>query len=243
MLTKDTAICIRTTDYSETSQVVTLFARAAGKIDAIAKGSKRGKSAFGGPLELFSSGGMVFSDSGKDRLATLTEFVPQADMSGLTSNQFSLNCAYLAIELVNSLTQSFDPHPELFDGLSDFLRNIQDAQKDSDRLILLILFQLTLLKEVGLQPVLQSCVNCKSKFSVHWSSCHFSSSANGVVCMDCEGNYPDKLKLSKEAANALSNFRLLFESGDKIGFEIEKILLKHFTETIGRPLKMAKYIV
>ncbi|MBM4027044.1 MAG: DNA repair protein RecO, partial [Planctomycetes bacterium] len=41
MLTKDQAICLRTVDYSETSQVVTLFARQAGKVRAIAKGSKR----------------------------------------------------------------------------------------------------------------------------------------------------------------------------------------------------------
>ena len=41
MLTKDRAICVRVADYSETSQVVTLFARLSGKVRAIAKGSKR----------------------------------------------------------------------------------------------------------------------------------------------------------------------------------------------------------
>ncbi|MHC4433863.1 MAG: DNA repair protein RecO, partial [Planctomycetota bacterium] len=48
MLTKDMAICIRAVDYSETSQIVTLFARDTGKIGAIAKGSKRPKSKFDG---------------------------------------------------------------------------------------------------------------------------------------------------------------------------------------------------
>ena len=72
MLTKDTAICVRTTDFSETSQILTLFTRAAGKISAIAKGSKRPKSAFDGPVEVFSYGRIVFSDSTKEKLATLT---------------------------------------------------------------------------------------------------------------------------------------------------------------------------
>ena len=53
MLTKDTAICIRTVDYSETSQIVTFFTRAKGKLTAIAKGSKRPKSAFDGTVEIF----------------------------------------------------------------------------------------------------------------------------------------------------------------------------------------------
>ena len=94
MLIKDTAICIRAVDYSETSQIVTFFARAAGKISAIAKGSKRPKSAFDGPIEIFSYGKIVFSDSNKEKLATLTEFESAcggAGFTGLSNNLFTLN--------------------------------------------------------------------------------------------------------------------------------------------------------
>ena len=68
MLTKDTAICIRAIDYSETSQILTFFTRDTGKIGAIAKGSKRPKSSFGGPFEIFSYGKIVFAESNKDKL-------------------------------------------------------------------------------------------------------------------------------------------------------------------------------
>ncbi len=74
MITKDTAICIRAIDYSETSQILTFFTRDTGKIGAIAKGSKRPKSSFGGPFEIFSYGKIVFAESNKDKLSTLTEF-------------------------------------------------------------------------------------------------------------------------------------------------------------------------
>jgi DNA repair protein RecO (recombination protein O) len=74
VLTKDTAICIRAIDYSETSQILTFFTRDTGKIGAIAKGSKRPKSSFGGPFEIFSYGRIVFAESNKDKLSTLTEF-------------------------------------------------------------------------------------------------------------------------------------------------------------------------
>ena len=93
MLTKDRAICLRVVDYSETSQVVTLFGRLLGKIRAIAKGSKRPKSAFEGPIEPLSFGDIMFSGFSKDTLATLTEFHPQPVRGELRRNLAALQCA------------------------------------------------------------------------------------------------------------------------------------------------------
>ena len=56
MQIKDKAICLRAVNYSETSQVVTLFTRDHGKIAAMAKGSRRAKSSFDGAIEVFSFG-------------------------------------------------------------------------------------------------------------------------------------------------------------------------------------------
>ena len=46
MLKKDKGICIRTTDYSESSQILTFFTAQNGKLSVIAKGAKRPKSSF-----------------------------------------------------------------------------------------------------------------------------------------------------------------------------------------------------
>ena len=240
MLTKDAAICIRALDYSETSQIVTFFTRASGKISAIAKGSKRPKSAFDGPIEIFSHGKIVFSDSNKEKLATLTEFEQQSGLDSLRTNLFTLNCSLFAAELVSNLTDEYDPHPQLFDS---FLQFLQNANKQRDALVSLILFQLSLLKEVGLQPILNACVNCKNSFSADWAQVYFSSSANGLICRDCEASFTDKIKLTKNAANALSNLKLIGDANEKTLNEIEKILISHFTEILGRPPKMAKYIL
>jgi len=100
MLTKDMAICIRAVDYSETSQIVTLFTRDTGKIGAIAKGSKRPKSTFDGPIEILSHGQILFADSYKDKLATLTEFEQEPTLLNLRKNLFAMYCCYFAAELV-----------------------------------------------------------------------------------------------------------------------------------------------
>jgi DNA repair protein RecO (recombination protein O) len=170
MLTKDAAICIGAVDYSETSQILTLFTRQTGKISAIAKGSKRPKSAFGGPVEILAFGEIVFSHHSDRKLATLTEFDQQPVFTpGHKNDLFALNCSYFAAELVNRLTDEYDPHPELFDFFLEYLQNARQERDtlhtSQDTLKLLILFQLTLLKEVGLRPVLNACVNCKTKYA------------------------------------------------------------------------------
>jgi len=248
MLTKDQAICIRTVDYSETSQIVTFFARACGKIGAIAKGSKRPKSSFDGPIEMLSQGRIVFSASNKDKLATLTEFECGAGTAGpvlLRKNLLNLNCCLLAAEILNSLTDEHDPHPKLFDSFGEFLQNAGNAEGKCEMLALLILFQLALLKDVGLGPILDHCVNCKATSDIRHptSQLYFSSSANGLICKNCESAFQDKFKLTKNAAAALTNLKLLAEADENTLNQIEKLLVYHFTELTGRQPKMAKHVL
>ncbi|MBN1804612.1 MAG: DNA repair protein RecO [Sedimentisphaerales bacterium] len=248
MLIKDTAICIRATDYSETSQIVTFFTKDTGKVSAIAKGSKRPKSAFGGPFEIFSCGKIVFADSNKEKLATLTEFEPvgaDTDFSNLSANLFKLNCCLFGAELTNKLTHDYDPHPQLFDNFLNFLRDVGESGDNFQMLTLLILFQLSLLGETGLQPVFNHCVNCKIKFQSQnmGHEIYFSSSVNGLICRDCETAFPDKIRLSPKAANCLSNLKLLSNAREKTLKEIEKLLTFHLTEILGHKPKMAKYVL
>ncbi len=162
MLTKDFAICIQASDFSETSQVLTFFGRQSGKIRCIAKGSKRQKSTFDGPVEIFACGNIVFTSS-EDKLATLTELQQQKPFSALAKNLPALNSAMFAVELLNKFTKDYDPHPRLFDAFLQFLQNINEIPDTRyASLSFLILFQLSLLKEIGLQPVLDKCVNCKT---------------------------------------------------------------------------------
>jgi len=258
MLTKDLAICIRAIDYSETSQIVTFFAKTTGKIDAIAKGSKRPKSPFDGPIEVLSHGNIVFVDSASEKLATLTEFEQKPTFINLHNNLFIMYACLFAAELLNGLTHEHDPHPGLFDSFLEYLHNSgrqhSTNNEQRDILALLILFQLTLLNEIGLQPILSHCVNCKTRYSTgHLAAenrasgiehpVYFSSSANGLICRDCEPSFPDKIRLSKDASACLFSLKQIPDSAEKTLKEIEKILVHHFTELLGRTPKMAGYFL
>src|SRR4029079_6690100 len=65
----DQAICLRVTDFSETSQIVGMFTREHGLVPLIAKGSKRTskKSTMSGPLDLLTSGEVVFVPAKEQR--------------------------------------------------------------------------------------------------------------------------------------------------------------------------------
>ena len=249
MLTKDLAICIRAIDYSETSQIVSFFTRTTGKIDAIAKGSKRPKSPFDGPSDVLSHGNIVFVDSGGEKLATLTEFQQQPALTNLRNSLFMMYACLFAAELMNNLTHDYDPHPELFDGFLEFLHNANEQHSTSDQqrdiMALLILFQFTLLREIGLQPILSHCVNCKTSHESRAAGreIYFSSSANGLICRDCEPSFPDKIRLTKEASACLVAFKQIPESTEKTLKEIEKVVVHHLTGLLGRTPKMAKHIL
>jgi DNA repair protein RecO (recombination protein O) len=257
MLTKDVAICIRAVDYSETSQIVTLFARDTGKIGAIAKGSKRPKSKFDGPIEILSHGQILFADSNKEKLATLTEFQQQPTLLNLHKNLFALYCCYFAAELVDGLTDDCDPHPELFESLIQFLQNVNDQRGTGDdrrgMLALLILFQLSLLNSVGLKPILSHCVNCKTKYEACPERSrrirdaryeyYFSSSANGLICRDCEISFADKIRLDRDVADCLVNLGQIPTSTEKILTDVERVMVRHLTELLGRPPRMAQHII
>jgi DNA repair protein RecO (recombination protein O) len=161
MQIKDTAICLRAVNYSETSQVVTLLTRDSGKVGAMAKGSRRAKSSFDGPIEVFSFGDVMFTvkDSG-GQLAILTEFNQQPRFRLLSQNLNALNAALFAAELTEKFLEDHDPHPPLFDKLTKFLETVQETKDPTQILAWLILYQLRLLEETGVAPVFDACVNC-----------------------------------------------------------------------------------
>ncbi|NIA17407.1 MAG: DNA repair protein RecO [Planctomycetes bacterium] len=243
ILKKDKALCLRAIDYSETSQIVTFFARDTGKIAAIAKGTKRPKSSFGSPVEILSFGDIVFSQNTRDTLATLTEFNQLPAFGSLRKNLFILNSALLTAELLNTFLHEADKHPQLFDSLVEFLGNIQNSQSRLDALSLLILFQLTLLGRTGILPVFQFCLNCKTAVNDNRQLYYFSSSANGLICRDCQMSFPDRIVLDPNAAKCLSDFNHIKQAELETLEKIERLLIYHFTEISGKRLKMAKSIL
>ena len=117
----DRCICLRKFEYSETSQILTLFGRAHGLVRVIAKGAHRktkaGASRFGGGIDLLDVGQTVFTVHAERGLGTLTEWTLREGHPDLRRSLRGLYLAFYAAELVSFLIEEHDPHPDLFDQL------------------------------------------------------------------------------------------------------------------------------
>ncbi|RMG33091.1 MAG: DNA repair protein RecO [Planctomycetota bacterium] len=175
---KTEALVIRLVDFSETSRVVTLFTRDFGRVSALAKGGRRLKGPFESALDLLATCRIVFIRKRSDALDLLTE--AHLVWRYRPDNLFALYSGYYIAELLEALTEPYDPYPLVYDTAQDVLRRLQDGL-DPRRAVLR--FELVTLREIGLLPDFQGCAHCGEPLGrggyVYWIS------AGGLLCQRC----------------------------------------------------------
>src|SRR4051794_32213870 len=115
-LVRDRSICLRKVEYSETSQILTLFGREHGIVRVIAKGAHRrtkvGASKFGGGVDLLDIGDAVFTHASEKDLGTLCEWGLREGHLELRKKLRSMYLGLYASELVGTLLEEHDPHAD-----------------------------------------------------------------------------------------------------------------------------------
>src|SRR5207244_10092546 len=102
---KAKGIVVRTTDWSETSRIPTLFTREFGKVRALAKGGRRLKSNFDVAFDLLTVCRIVFIRKGNGGLDLLTEARLEEQFPMLRRNLPALYAGYYVAELLADGTQ------------------------------------------------------------------------------------------------------------------------------------------
>lgn len=152
----DQAICLRETDWSESSQVVVLLTESHGKVRGLAKGSRRQSPSsiarFSGGINLLNRGQAILTTKPATQLAAVTEWDLQADHYHLRTDLNAQWSAMYAAELATELLADEDPHPGAFKALCDFLEATDDAEAVPGALLR---YQWVLLSEVGYRPELE----------------------------------------------------------------------------------------
>jgi len=193
-MVSDRCICLRKVEYSETSQILTLFGRNTGLLQVIAKGAHRqtkaGASKFDGGIDLLDLGNAVFTfDSSRD-MHTLTEWKLRDGHLNLRKTLRGMYLALYAAELLNNLVEAHDPHPELFDRLRHTLPHLGGNRSEE----VFLAFHLDLLRQSGHQVELETCVNC-GQMPAPSCDTFYSSSRGGLICRNCEGVVRDRYRL------------------------------------------------
>src|ERR1700722_9365297 len=153
-LVSDRCICLRKTEFSETSQILTLFSRDHGVTRVIAKGAHRrtkaGASKFDGGVDFLDLGQAVFSHDPARDLPFLAEWNLREGHLALRKTLRGIFLGLYAAEMVDRLIEEHDPHMDLFDRLEATIPQLATPRREE----YFLAFELELLRESGYLPEL-----------------------------------------------------------------------------------------
>jgi DNA repair protein RecO (recombination protein O) len=251
-LVRDRCICVRKVEYSETSQILALFGRERGLFRVIAKGAHRrtkaGASKFDGGVDLLDIGDAVFTFDPARDLNTLTEWSLREGHLELRKHLRGMYLGLYAAELISTLIEEHDPNPDVFDRLETTITDLGTPKAEESFLA----FELDLIRQTGHMAELTACVECGSTLSDR-DPAYFSPSRGGVICRNCEGATPDRmgfdtrllrlaqqiLRLPRSNGSPQRLPRLTRHQTDPLN----RLFAEHIEHTLGRRLKMPRYVV
>jgi DNA repair protein RecO (recombination protein O) len=176
---KTEAVVLRSIRFGEADRVLHLYSAHRGRIGAIAKGSRRPRSRFGGRLEPFFRLDLVLHE-GRGELATVTSASTVEGHAGLRANGPALAAAARGCDAVLRLLDEAQPNPGAYNLLCRYLA-LLDAGRGAE-LSIALAFRLKLALVAGFAPELASCARCGEADDL----VAFSGAAGGVVCGACE---------------------------------------------------------
>jgi DNA repair protein RecO (recombination protein O) len=240
---KASAIVLKSTDFSETSSVVTLFTREFGKVRALAKGARRPKGPFEAALDLLGLCRIVFLRKSSEGLDLLTEAKLERRFRPADGALANLYAGYYVGELLNELTDDYDSHPELFDAADRTLAALRTSRAIAP---ILLRFELTALRELGHLPSLATCADCGRSIDPA-GRVPFSQAAGGVLCKACRAGQRQIISISPTAHQALVRFSESaqqedFELDSRVYGELRAVLNHYWTYLLGRPARMHRYL-
>ena len=223
------ALVLRTTDWSESSRIATLWTRERGKVRALAKGGRRLRSAFENALDLLTHCGIVLLHKTTGGLDLITEAQVIEVFPRLRCDlQAYYGGCYLA-ELLADGTQDLDPHPGLFDAALVALRQL-GAGPPVGRV--LGVFEMAWLRESGVQPVLDVCAGCGGKPTCEDLS--FSCEMGGIVCPACRSGLRERRAISPLVWQALREVESEAVRGEALPREVRAVLEQYVCYHLGR---------
>ena len=248
---KTTAIVLRTVEFSETSLVVTLFTREFGKVSALAKGARRPKGPFESALDLLAVCRIVFLRKSSDVLDLLTEAKLDRRFRAGGRDLNRLYPRYYVAELLVELTDTHDPHPELFDAADQVLLALDGTVSTASAILW---FELLALAQVGHAPALDQCAACGREVELA-GRVPFGLLAGGLLCAACRSGQRQIVSVRAEVVRTLQRFsaagllpgvpgdewRALVVPPDQRG-ELRGLLNGYISHLTGHRLRMTDYL-
>lgn len=180
-------VVLRARDFGEADRILTILDRGLGKLEAVAKGTRRPKSALRGACQPFSH--CVFLLWRGRTLDGISQAETVRSHSGLRDDLLWLSAASYMVELADEILRERDPSPEVYDlilALFDWLERSEPSPEVAHHV--LRTYELRLLELSGFSPSLDACATCGQAENAGPQGparLAFSAAAGGLVCAAC----------------------------------------------------------
>lgn len=240
---KTEGIVLRTRNLGEADRIVTIYTSRNGKVDAVARGSRKAKSRMAGAIQLFTLGHyMIYPGRSLDRL-TGADIIDS--MVGVRDDLIKLAHGSYVAELADVMTMPGEPGEELFRLLLDTLTALHALHEPA---LVIRRFEIGLMHLLGYAPHLNSCVHCGSADGVD-SSPRLSAKEGGLLCPACGSQDGSAIKVTRATikwmirlpetpAERLGIFRL---SDDEHKL-LARVLRAYVDYRLPRPLKSVSFL-
>jgi len=240
------AIVIGGHDLAEADRIVVFYTEAFGKVRAVAAGARRIRTKrFGGNLQLFTQGQLVYFERPSKTLHKVNEFAVIRSHQGLREDLDCLMLGCTAVEAVAAGVEEGDVSPELYRLLAEGLQLLEDTSRPY---LVMQGFLLHLLRLLGYLPELSVCVRCR-KATPSRDGAYLSPTQGGVLCAGCRSGVADVLPASAATLGFLrgastSTLRIM----DRISIipqvlqEVSDILQAFLRHVLGRSLRSAEVL-
>jgi DNA repair protein RecO (recombination protein O) len=240
-LGKSAAVVIGGFPLGESDRVVSFYSREYGRLHGVAKAARRMRSRFGGALELFTLGELVFFDTGRSDLLRVDHFDVTRPFEGLRGDLDRLGHASWVVECVGRLTAERDRHVALFGLLVRALRTIETAAAPAD---VAVCFGVRCLDVLGHRPRLDRCGTCGRAYPFPEAAVDES----GLVCPGCRLEAHGARPVTPAALRAFERLRALpWDEAvgvhlGRLAAELASVLDLQVSRLIGQPTRTPKFL-
>lgn len=239
-LYKTEAIVLRTRNIGEADRVVTLYTRDRGKVEGVARGSRRAKSRLAGVTQLFTYGRyMLFSGRS---LETISQAEIAESFNGLREDLVKMAHASYVAELFDVSLEPGEPSEDLFELLRDALYVLDRGLMPA---LVVRWFELRLMDLLGYHPQLTACVGCGGDAG----EARFSVREGGLLCSRCLAKDPTAIPVGRSSVEWMK--RLITTESGRLGImrpserdlgALEAVSRAYIDFRLPRPLKSVAFL-
>lgn len=173
-------IVLKSKDYREADQLLTILTPGYGKVEAVVKGVRKPHSRLrSGTQQLCRSRFLFYA--GKS-LATVTQCEVQSIFAPLRQDLRRLAYAYYLLEIADAVALPGQAAPGLYNLLNQGLEHLVAIDPD----LVARAFEARTLKILGLEPRLDFCAACQEPLG-NSTRVAIAPAAGGVLCGNCQG--------------------------------------------------------